>query len=281
MNVKTPTVSVCMITYNHEAYIKEAIESVLTQDVDCGLELIIANDCSTDATHSVILNLIQTHPKGHSIKYVNHKKNVGMIPNFIGALKRCTGEYIAFCEGDDYWTDSLKLKKQVDFLRNHLDYGICFHLIKIYNEDTKTFNSESISNTVNDTSTILDLAEGNFMHTPSVVIRNDFKIPKWFEKVAMGDWSLYMVQIKDRKIKKIEETMAVYREHSASVWSSKTQRYRLIQTIENLELVKKNLRPLSKGARGFINQSIKRHVKDVNFTFFESLQRMISKIGHH
>ena len=105
-------VSVVMITYGHEKFIREAIEGVLMQECDFEVELILANDCSPDQTDSVIQDIIKNHPKGCWIKYIRQENNIGMMPNFIFALKQCKGKYIALCEGDDYWTDPLKLQKQ-------------------------------------------------------------------------------------------------------------------------------------------------------------------------
>ncbi len=120
-------VSVCMITYGHEKFIEQAINGVLMQECDFEVELIIANDSSPDQTDAVIQSILDNHPRASWIKYTKHEKNLGMMPNFIFALKECVGEYIALCDGDDYWTDTLKLKKQVVFLDRNKDYVACFH----------------------------------------------------------------------------------------------------------------------------------------------------------
>ncbi|MET0945569.1 MAG: glycosyltransferase family 2 protein [Flavobacterium sp.] len=121
------TVSVIMITYGHEDFIEQAINGILMQECDFEVELIIANDCSPDKTDEVIRKIIKNHPKSSWIKYTNHQSNLGMIPNFIWAIQQARGNYIAICEGDDYWTDSLKLQKQVDFLEANEEYVICGH----------------------------------------------------------------------------------------------------------------------------------------------------------
>lgn len=122
----SPFVSVCMITYNHENFIKQAIEGVLMQQTDFEFDLIVANDCSKDRTDLVIQELIASHPKRHVITYFNHQENKGIYANFIFALEQCKGKYVALCEGDDYWTDPFKLQKQVDFLETHPDFEVCF-----------------------------------------------------------------------------------------------------------------------------------------------------------
>ena len=123
-----------MITYGHEKYIREAIEGVLMQECDFEVELILANDCSPDKTDEVIQDILKNHPKASWIKYLKHDKNIGMMPNFLFALNHCKGEFIAVCEGDDYWTDPLKLQKQVGFLEANPDYSICWTKYYVKNE---------------------------------------------------------------------------------------------------------------------------------------------------
>lgn len=117
-------VSVVMITYGHERFIEEAINGVLMQQTDFEVELIIANDCSIDGTDAVVEKILKNHPKASWIDYTKHKINLGMMPNFVWAIEQCKGRYIALCEGDDYWTDPLKLQKQVDFLEANENYGL-------------------------------------------------------------------------------------------------------------------------------------------------------------
>ncbi|WP_375577899.1 glycosyltransferase family 2 protein [Marivirga tractuosa] len=109
-------VSVCMVTYKHEADIREAIEGVLSQKTDFKVSLLVGDDCSPDNTYKIVKDIIINHPNGHWITYIKREKNIGMMPNFIDLLKRCKGKYIALCDGDDFWTDPLKLHKQVNFL---------------------------------------------------------------------------------------------------------------------------------------------------------------------
>ncbi|HEY9167875.1 MAG TPA: glycosyltransferase [Lutibacter sp.] len=238
---KNLKVSVCMITYGHEKYIEQAINGVLMQITDFEVELIVANDCSTDKTDDIIQNIIQNHPRASWIKYTKHDKNLGMMPNFIWALQQCQGKYIALCEGDDYWTDPLKLQKQVDFLEANLDYNICFHRVQLIHQEENQIGEDTITRYVPETIDSDELAKGNCMHTPSVLLRNNFIIPNWFKKVPTGDWVLYMIALKDKKIKKIEEVMAVYRVNNNGVWSGKTRGQRMRMTIKSFKLVYKNV----------------------------------------
>jgi glycosyltransferase involved in cell wall biosynthesis len=145
-------VSVDMITYKHEAYIAQAIEGVLMQETNFEYDLIIADDCSPDKTEEIVKNIIATHPKGHIIKYFRHEKNIGMNQNGLFAVQQCKGKYIAICEGDDYWTDPLKLQKQVDFLEANLAYGLVFTNATIYNQNLEknVFTTNHSFNTFED-----------------------------------------------------------------------------------------------------------------------------------
>jgi glycosyltransferase involved in cell wall biosynthesis len=120
-----PKVSVIMITYGHEAYIGRAVEGILMQKCNFEFELIVANDNSPDNTDEIVRHYIATHPKGSYIKYFHNKPNKGMVGNFFFAESQAKGQYLSICEGDDYWTDELKLQKQADFLDNNADYSMC------------------------------------------------------------------------------------------------------------------------------------------------------------
>ena len=229
-----------MITYGHEKYIREAIEGVLMQECDFDVELILANDCSPDQTEVVIQDILATHPKVSWIKYIKHDQNIGMMPIFIFALSQCSGDYIALCEGDDYWTDPLKLQKHVDFLEANLDYAICFHKVNVLRD--RIIEEDNITAKVPATTTIKDLAKGNYIHTCSVVFRNNlFKtFPEYFKNAPVGDYFLHLLNARYGDIKCLDEIMGVYRLHGTSVWSSKTQQERELLWVPFLENIKPN-----------------------------------------
>ncbi|NJB72643.1 glucosyltransferase [Saonia flava] len=133
------TVSIIMTTYGHEKYIADAINGVLMQECTFNVELIVADDNSPDKTEDVVKDLIKNHPKKEWVKYTKHKENKGMIPNGIWAYEQTKGEYIALCEGDDYWTDPLKLQKQVDFLNANKEFGLVFTDLDFYHNETNVF----------------------------------------------------------------------------------------------------------------------------------------------
>jgi glycosyltransferase involved in cell wall biosynthesis len=216
-----------MITYNHEKYIAEAIEGVLMQKTDFPIELIIGEDCSTDNTRDICLEYQRKYPD--IIKLLLPEKNQGMMQNAFNTLKACTGKYIASCEGDDYWTDPYKLQKQVDFLEANADFSICFHAVKIKKELENIIVDDYITPQVSDVTDIYRLAQGNYIHTPSVVFRKKESVLQSFVGLGdlrVGDYVLHILNAQYGKIKKIPDVMAVYRA-GVGVWNVNDNRYRL------------------------------------------------------
>ena len=209
-------VDVLMMAYKHEKFIGQAIESILAQNTNFAVRLIIGEDYSPDNTRQICKEYAAKYP--NQIHLVQREKNVGPYINFVEIYNLCTAPYIAMCEGDDYWTDTTKLQKQIDFLDSNPDYGICFHKSIERNEK----GEEHITNEgTKDTQDIADLVEkGWFMRTATYVYRNNlFKsFPDWFYKVKATDYSLHILLAKDgAKIKFIDETMSVYRIHEGGI----------------------------------------------------------------
>jgi glycosyltransferase involved in cell wall biosynthesis len=217
MEIK-PLVSICMITYNQEAFISQAIEGILMQQTKFPFELIIGEDFSTDSTREVCFKYQQNHPK--IIQVVLRNKNLGMMQNFIDTLEHCSGKYIALCEGDDFWIDPLKLQKQIDFLETNPDFSICFHRVKVLHEDVdkKPLFSNPNQKTI---TTFEDLAVANFIQTASVVYRNKLfdHFPENFLELSAGDYPLHLLNAQYGKIMFFEDLMSVYRIHNNGEWN--------------------------------------------------------------
>ena len=229
-------VSICMITYNHENYIVKAINSVLSQETNFNYELIISNDCSNDKTHSIIVNLINNHPKSKFIKYINHKENIGMMKNFISTLKTCKGKYIALCDGDDYWIDNNKIQMQVDYLDNHFDFNIVYTLNKILLKNKLVDNKiKPINNKVTKVKNVID---GNFIPASSVMFRNiidKIKFSSWIYESPYGDWPLYIfLTQKGEKIKCLHFQSLVYRKNIGVISNMKQSNISILQSDYNM-----------------------------------------------
>ena len=120
--VKNPIISVAVTTYNHETYLRDCLDNILSQKISVPIEIIIAEDCSTDATRAICKEYQERYP--HLIVLLLQEENRGLLRNFKDLLGLCRGPYIAECSGDDYWCDDTKLQKQYDFLASHPDYGV-------------------------------------------------------------------------------------------------------------------------------------------------------------
>jgi len=214
-------VSVVMITYNQENFIKEAIEGVLMQNCHYDIELIIADDKSTDKTSEVIREIIDTHSRGSWIKYIRRKENKGMMANFIDAAATAKGKYVATCEGDDYWVNPNKLQLQVEFLETHPDFAFSMGIVHQLNQKTAiiTERKESIRFNENGIYTLKTYIKTPFSQTSSFVYRNSSEpFPDWFYKVHAGDQSLVVIKTGILgKIKYHDELLSIYRINGDSV----------------------------------------------------------------
>ena len=121
---KKPLVSVLILTYNQERFVRQAIESVLEQKTDFEYEVLIGDDCSTDGTGEICAEYQRKHPE--KIRFITADRNVRKLGGNVNRLRcRVRGEFVAHLEGDDYWTDPQKLQKQIDVFRNHPEVTLC------------------------------------------------------------------------------------------------------------------------------------------------------------
>ncbi len=217
-----PKVSVCVPTYNHEKYIRQTLDGALMQKTDFEFEIVIGDDASTDNNQLIIQEYVDKYP--NIFQAFLHKENQGPKEpkefggrnNVLGLLKASKGDYVALCEGDDYWTDPLKLQKQVDFMEANLDYSICHHNMKVIYEDGSPdhfFNDENQKIE----SSIVDILEDRwFIATAATLYRNIFReknFVDWHSRAAAGDWALVIQLAATGKIHYLPETMGVYRKH--------------------------------------------------------------------
>jgi len=235
-------VSVVMLTYNHEQFIAQAIESVLMQQVNFSYELVIGEDCSTDSTRDIVIQYGERHPE--TIRLLLREKNLGAMgkPNFVDALRHCQGKYIAMLEGDDYWTSPHKLQKQADYLDNHPECAMCFHSTKVIYDDGRPPHISSPP-VYKKPYELRDLLQRNFIATVSVMFRSGLfdEFPSWYYDVPMGDWPLYVLNAEYGKIGYIDEVMSVYRRHAQGCWSSRELTRNLQAGIAMYEVVNAHL----------------------------------------
>lgn len=266
----TPLVSVIMITYMHEAFIAEAIEGVLMQEVDFPVELIIADDCSPDQTSQIVKTYIETHPNGHWISYTRHERNKGMMPNFVWALEQASGEFIAICDGDDYWVDKGKIKNQYDYLMKHKYAVLVYANCLIYKNDDLTENL--LLPYKNDFSfTLYDyLSQKYYTASPTLFFRNNLPSYKseFFLKSPIGDEFLVSsILKKGRRAVYLHKAESVYRMHNGGVFSLQQLIKQLYYKLRSLDLLKSELSNDQKAVE-IINEYIFSNIDRLyNYTF--------------
>lgn len=212
-----PLVSVWMITYNHEPFIRQALDSILIQKVDFPYEIVIGEDKSTDNTREIVREYQQRHPDKIRLRLAKENLHSQRLKPGLGVLRACRGKYVALLEGDDYWTNPLKLQKQVDSLEHRPDCVACHHWHTYKYEPGTIDNGTPLQGYwPRETGTVRDiLADRMRVKTRTVMYRNYFSqpgiIPAWVTRVAYGDVPLSMVMGKFGDFHFIDESMAVYR----------------------------------------------------------------------
>lgn len=216
-------VSVCCITYKQEQYITQAINSFLMQKTTFPFEILIGEDCGGDGTLSILERYQARYP--NLIRVITSEHNVGINANFLRVFNAARGDYIAVCEGDDYWIDELKIKKQYDHLCSMPDVNICFTAAKTIDPNGRSgiISNYSKINTLIPLSRVVRGA-GGFMPTASIFFKKSIvsKIPDWFKTAPVGDIYIQIIaSIKDGAAY-IPDITSVYRLNSIGSWSEST-----------------------------------------------------------
>ena len=247
--VDRPKVSVMITTYNHQAYIAQAIQSVLDQKTTFKYELLIGEDESSDGTREICQQFADQHPDIIKL-FLNERKNVIYINgdatgrwNYTNLFKHAQGEYLARCDGDDYWSDPQKLQSQVDFLDDHPDYSLCYHHVR-WLRDGQLYDNTHVPIPLNGTLSADDLfLNDNFIRTSAVMYRNHLKgqIPEWFYTVPYGDICMHLIHSQFGKIGYVDRLMGVYRVHTGGVFSGRSVKHNLNKSIKTYQMAAHNL----------------------------------------
>lgn len=216
-----PLVSICCLVYNHEPFLRECFEGFVMQKTTFPIEVLVHDDASTDHSTDIIREYTAKYPEIFKPIYQTenqYSKGVDIISTY--QFSRAQGKYIAMCEGDDYWTDPMKLQKQVDFLEENPDYSLCFHDRSILNDGQLEKQS------VNPGIDIIERNEAIFHFIPTMTVlfrKHDHIFPN---KCPGLDFVLWMSISRFGKIKYLNFNGAVYRVHNGGMWSGTS-------TIEN------------------------------------------------
>jgi glycosyltransferase involved in cell wall biosynthesis len=212
-----PKVSVLMITYNHEKFVAQAIESVLMQKTSFQYELVIGEDCSTDGTREIVREYARRNPT--VIRTLLPETNIGMHQNLRQVFLGSRGRYLAILEGDDYWTSPEKLQIQADELDAHPETAVCGHrAVWRYEDGSKP---DKVRPEIPDGFYQLeDLLRANFLVTGSVMFRRVIDdVPSWHWSLYMADLPLFVTLAHYGNIRLLPQTMGAYRVHAGGFFT--------------------------------------------------------------
>lgn len=235
-------VSICCITYKQEQYISQAIDSFLMQKTCFPFEIIIGEDCGDDNTLAILADYKQRYP--NLIRIITSKENVGANANLLRVFKVALGDYIAVCEGDDYWIDDLKLQKQYDYLNSLPNINICFTAAQTINSagKVKLIANYSKNKEIVPLSIVVR-SGGGFMPTASIMFDKKIinKIPVWFETAPVGDIYLQIIASIGGAAYMPDLTSA-YRLNSIGSWSEREALLeKKVSLVESLNTLNKYL----------------------------------------
>ena len=232
-----PIVSVCSTTFNNAPYTRQCLDGILMQITSFPFEVIINDDCSTDGTTEILREYEKKFPG--VVKPIYHEENLyskgirGLYRNF--CFPKAKGKYIACCDGDDYWTDPLKLQKQYDIMEANPQFVLCHHNYRVLNNETGIIVDNKTK-----VPSVMDLAKAashGYIHNSSMFFRNldielipsEIKFPytpyQYF-------WALRLAEFGD--IYYIDEAMEVYRVHSGGTFNGSSQRKKIDMSLGNL-----------------------------------------------
>lgn len=205
--------SVCLITYNHEKYLEQTLESIFMQQTDFDWDLIVADDCSKDSSREILLKYKEKYP--NKIHLLFQEENIGPARNFIDLIKFPKSKYIAYLEGDDYWIESDKLQKQVDFLEKNSSYVLCHtNVIGLQNNEIIENIGLKSWNLNKDHSVLEDALIQPIAFSCTSLFRT-INFSKYFDsrylEVKAGDWAFWVILLNFGNAKFINQKTAVYR----------------------------------------------------------------------
>jgi len=208
-----PDISIAVIAYNHERFIGDTFRNIAMQQFSGTIEVVIGDDCSPDRTRELARAFAEQHP---NVRLLFHERNLGMVGNWTATIDACTGRYIALCEGDDYWTDPLKLQRQFDLMEQHPEHSMCWHPVEVVEEGVQRAYPYAEGKEVAD---VHDIIRSHFIPTCSLVFRNDLitSWPTWMKHIKAMDLMLESMLASNGTAVRIDSAMGTYRQHPAGI----------------------------------------------------------------
>lgn len=236
MTNNTPSVDILLVTFNHSNYIDQALESVKFQDYGGPVRLVVADDCSTDGTLHKIRKFVASNERLGCV-ILPTERNVGITANYKRGFAACKADYVAVLEGDDYWSSTRKLSKQIAFLQEHRGYAACASNFFIVDNEKAHHRLR------------IDRTDGYLVITPTILIGDNLignfstcvyrrsalrKLPDRLFEMKSYDWIVNICTSMQGPIGYLGEPLSVYRQHASGTWSSSS---RASKVREQLELI--------------------------------------------
>ena len=208
------------MAYNHGPFLAQALESALAQDFAGRLEIVVADDASTDDTVAVARRFAEAHPG--VIRILTQEQNLGPARNFMVGFEACRGRYIAMFDGDDFWIDPGKLRKQVAWMDADESLSLCFTSALECVEDAPPRPDIVEPKGRKRTYGLSDLADWIGIETSTVLLRSRYRhpFPEWFYTAPCGDWSLFLFWAERGRLGWLPDVTSVHRLHGAGIWAS-------------------------------------------------------------
>ncbi|MDR3627554.1 MAG: glycosyltransferase [Ignavibacteriaceae bacterium] len=239
-----PKVSALIITYNHEKYIAKTLDSVLMQKCDFDFEIVVGEDLSTDGTRNILLEYEKKFPD--KIRLLFRNTNLGVINNLVSTYNECRGEYIAILDGDDYWTDEYKLKKQINFLNDNPQATVCFTNSVVIDQNDNLIRKDRVPEERKRNLEQSDIISGYSLPSNTVMFRKEllWEFPEEFYSVINGDIFLFSLLTNFGYAGYLNENTAAYRIHDGGVWSQKSNEYQCRNYIKTCEAMLEYFSPI-------------------------------------
>lgn len=237
MNDKQIKISVYCMAYNHAEYIRNTLEGFVNQKTNYPFEVLVHDDASTDGTQEIIMEYSRKYPE--LIIPILQEENkysqaINVEKEYI--FPKMRGEYVAVCEGDDYWSDPSKLQKQIDFLEENLEYSACVHnteVIDLGKNTNSLLNPETKEYDLKIEHVLVD--GGADFHTSSIVYRMKYGkeiysdyCPEFFTKsMEVGDYPLAIYLVLKGKVRYLPDIMSVYRKGTPGSWTQRMENVKM------------------------------------------------------
>jgi glycosyltransferase involved in cell wall biosynthesis len=219
--------TVLLVTYNHAPYIAQALDSVLGQVTDFPFEVIISDDCSSDGTRGIIEQYAERYPGRIRLLLSERNRNDNEVT--ARGIRAAAGEFIAFLDGDDWWTVPHKLQAQVRFLESHPGCAMCYHPVQRVYQDGSRLAHPSLPPGARSLATLEDVLVRYHVNSCSIAFRRAAlpELPDWYYAADLADWALAVLLSSRGAVGYLDEVMAAYRIHGGGVWSGVTQVQRI------------------------------------------------------